>query len=142
MSNRKSGRRRWDVPPAAVKRARERIEHWRATREKRTHMPESLWHAAAVAARDHGLWAVSHALRVNYEGLTKRLVKTPSPDTSTKASFVELDTSQLVSRSSGAVRSTVIELSSEAGAKMRVRLEGHGAAEVSIVARALLELDR
>ena len=104
-------------------------------------MPEALWAAAATAARAHGLWAVSRALRVNYESLKARVQKMSSREPAAAAGFVELDAAQLVSRAGDAV-TTVIELSSGDGAKMMVRLEGQDAPDVSDLAQAFWERER
>ncbi len=141
MSKRRSRRPSRGALPAAIERARERIEHWRATRDKRTHMPKALWRAAAAVGQDHGLWAVSQALRVNYESLKKRVEQMSPSELPAAAGFVELDAAQLVSRP-GQTAMTVIELMSEDGAKLTVRLEGQEAPDVSALARAFWERDR
>ncbi len=53
--------------PSAIEEVRDRIEHWRKTRQKRSPMPEQLWDAAIPLARTHGIYAVAKALRVNYD---------------------------------------------------------------------------
>ena len=40
---------------------------------RRAKLPESIWEAAAALAREHGLYAVAQALRLDYMGLKKRL---------------------------------------------------------------------
>lgn len=56
-----------------IAKEKKRIEHWRRTREKRTHMPKELWSAAVALARVHGVYAISQALRVRYDSLKQRL---------------------------------------------------------------------
>jgi hypothetical protein len=51
-------------------------------------MPTPLWQAAAAVARDHGLWFVSRALRVNYESL-KRHVESLRGEDRSSSGFVE-----------------------------------------------------
>jgi hypothetical protein len=97
-------------------------------------MPEALWEAAASVAGKHGLWAVSRALRVNYESLKQRVERKGRPVRTSAAGFVELDAGHLVGRSERAV--TVLELSSADGAKVAVRLEGHEHLDVAALAAA------
>jgi len=130
------------VLPAAVDGVRQRIEEWRNTREKRTRMPEELWGAAASLARAHGLWAVSRALRVNYECLKRRCGQVGARRrgdgrVARRANFVELAATQV----SGPTEPTgpVLELSRVDGAKLTIRLAGCDALDVSALAGAFWE---
>jgi hypothetical protein len=113
-SNRKLGR----PLGARVESVRRRIEHWRETRAKRTHMPQTLWDAAVSLAREHGLWVISQELRVNYENLKDRLGRTAEP--AAAPAFIELDAAPLV----GPVGRTgaVVELTGADGARLTIRL--------------------
>ena len=55
--------------PPPVADLRQRIEHWRSTRAKRGAMPKDLWEEAARLARRRSVYAISKALRLNYEAL-------------------------------------------------------------------------
>ena len=138
MSRRPGRPGRLPVPPT-VEAVRQRIEDWRTTRTKRTHMPKDLWAAAAAVAREHGLWFVSRCLRVNYENLKKRVGASAKEDGSV-AGFVELPTGPLIGQS--ATPTTVIELARVDGAKLTVRFEGHGALDVPALTAALWQHDR
>jgi hypothetical protein len=121
MSNR-SSRKLGRQLGARVESVRRRIEHWRETRAKRTHMPAALWDAAVSLAREHGLWVISQELRVNYENLKDRLARR-SRRRATPAvapAFVELDAGPLV----GPVGRTgaVVELTGADGARLTIRL--------------------
>ena len=122
--------------PPAVEAVRRRIEEWRSTRSKRTRMSEDLWDAAASVANQHGLWLVSRALRVNYAGLKRRVhaKATRSPKTQPPTSFVEVPASTLLGQA--APRSTVVEVCRPDGAKLTVRLEGHGAIDIPALTAA------
>ena len=78
---------------ARMQQVRQRIEHWRETREKRGRMPEPLWAAAVALARKHGVYATAQGLRVNYDSLSARVgarrPKRRAPK-ARKAAFVEL----------------------------------------------------
>ena len=102
-------------------------------------MPEDLWSAAAAVAREHGLWFVSRCLRVNYESL-KRRVGTAAQEAGSVAGFLELPAGPLVGQS--APPTTVLELTRVDGAKLTVRLEGHGAPDVPALATAFWQHGR
>ena len=101
-------------------------------------MPQTLWEAAAAVARDHGLWFVSRALRVNYESLKKRAGSPPEKYRSV-AGFVELPHGSLVGQP--APTTTVLELSS-GDATLTLRLEGHDAVDVPALVDAFWEHHR
>ncbi len=63
----------------------------RSTQPLRSSLPESLWSAAVELARQHGVYPVAHALRLDYMGLKKRLGGTSSRRRkASKAAFFEL----------------------------------------------------
>jgi len=101
-------------------------------------MPEELWKAAASVARVHGVWAVSRALRLNYESLRKRTGRAAAGGIAGgrgSESFVELDAAELVSSREEA--KTTVELTSADGAKLMIRLLGNNQAlDVLAVANA------
>lgn len=51
----------------------ERLNDWRRTRCRGQRIPEELWSAATVLARDHGLASTATALKLNYYDLQRRL---------------------------------------------------------------------
>ena len=111
----------------ALDAARRGVEHWRETRAKRSPMPEALWDAAVAAAREHGTWQVSRALRLNYESLRKRVEgqakrKRGEPRPRGAAGFVELDGAQVLGGFEREV--TTLELSRPDGARLTIHLEG------------------
>ena len=61
--------------PAGVKELRTRVERWRRTRERRTAMPADLWAEAIALARSGRPYTVARALRVNFEGLRRRMAE-------------------------------------------------------------------
>ena len=121
---------------AALEPVRRRIEEWREARRKRTRMPEDLWGAAVGAAREHGVWAVSQVLRVNYESLKARLHRSGSEcAAASEPRFVELEAAGLLP--SVRHEQTVLEMSSASGAKLVVRLGAHERCDVTALARSL-----
>ncbi len=108
--------------PAPIARLQEELNEFRANHPARTKLPASIWQTAAELAREHGVYAVAHPLRLDYMGLKRRMgqvvpavrVRKTPPKT---AGFIEL----LVPE---AYRETcVVELESARGGKMRVHLQ-------------------
>jgi hypothetical protein len=91
------------------------LEEHRRMRPRRAKLPESIWDAAAELAREHGVYAVAHPLRLDYVGLKKRLgeVAAGRPDKS-KPVFVEL----IAPPPAG--EEWLIEFESTRGDKMRI----------------------
>ncbi len=47
------------------------LEEYRRSQPRRAKLPESIWEAAAALARQHGVYAVAQALRLDYMGLKR-----------------------------------------------------------------------
>ena len=106
-------------------------------------MPSELWNAAVAAADEHGVWAVSRALRVNYASLRARVegeMRGGRSATSDAGGFVELGRAQLLGAAQRA--GVVVELSRADGAKMTIRLEASGASDIVALAEAFWRADR
>ena len=59
--------------PAKLARGRRRFERWRHDHKPPTRLPESLWSLAVGLAQEYGLSRTSRILRLDYNGLKKRL---------------------------------------------------------------------
>jgi len=59
--------------PAPIARLQEQLNEFRASHPARTKLPVSVWQAAAELAREHGVYAVAHPLRLDYMGLKRRM---------------------------------------------------------------------
>jgi hypothetical protein len=126
-----------------VKQVRRQWAGWRSTHAVRSRLPEELWAAAAELARRDGIDATARALDVDKQSLRKwadRLQpqRQPKPRKSPpkqKANalpaFVELLTS-----SSGAATSCLVEVESPQGAKLRLELKGVPTSELAKLIRA------
>jgi hypothetical protein len=92
------------------------LEEYRRMQPRRAKLPESIWEAAAALAREHGVYAVAQALRLDYMGLKKRLgqVANRRPGKS-KPVFVEL-----IAPPSAAGEECLIEFESTRGGKMSI----------------------
>ena len=102
---------------------RNQFEAWRKTRRHRCRIPEALWKAAVEQCREHSICAVSAALRLNYDALRNRVVKTRDPGVTVGQGpdfgFVRLDLGTSITPSE-----YLVEMESPNGAKMRMSLKG------------------
>ena len=57
----------------SLEQVAERFRHWRETRIRGEHVPSDLWAAAVGLAKEHGLQRIAHALRVDHDGLKRRV---------------------------------------------------------------------
>ena len=55
--------------PEPVAQLQRQLEQFRSAQPGRTKLPESLWKAAVELARQHGVYAVAHPLRLDYTRL-------------------------------------------------------------------------
>lgn len=146
MSRRKSVS---PIPDAIVQLQRQ-LEQFRGSHAHRTKLPEPLWQAAVELARQHGLYAVAHPLRLDYVQLKKRLggvveaapkrasVATSKPTRKAAApAFVELLASH-----PAAMAECVIEFESTLGSKMRIQWKGGSTPDWTGLLRAWREAER
>ena len=105
--------------PEAITQLQHQLEQFRSTRPARTKLPEPLWQAAVELARQHGIYAVAHPLRLDYTRLKERLDGIPSRSRNlkpTKPAFVEL-----IGSGAATLPECVIEFESASGGKMRIQ---------------------
>ena len=109
--------------PEPIRQLQEQLNQFRLTHARRSKLPEPLWAAAAALAREHGIHAVAHPLRLDYVGLKRRLAEAPptnrktSKGTASKPAFVELSAARRPILQEG-----TIEFESARGDKMRIPL--------------------
>jgi hypothetical protein len=74
---------------------RNQFEAWRKKRSRRGPIPEALWQAALELCKEHSIFEVSRALRLNYNGLKDRVLRARSLDHAIKPrpdlGFVKLE---------------------------------------------------
>jgi hypothetical protein len=101
---------------------RNQFEGWRKGRASRG-IPEALWEAAVELCRDHSIFAVSRALRLNYNGLKDRVLRARDVDLAvgkrSGLGFVKLDLAAPITPSE-----CLVEMEAPNGAKMRMSLKG------------------
>ena len=106
----------------SLEQVAERFRHWRETRARGEHIPPALWAAAVGMAREHGLHRIAHELRIDHDGLKRRMERAGTVARGTQ--FVELFAAPAAA--GAGVRECVVELENARGAKMRVELNGKG----------------
>ena len=129
---------RKNIPvPEPIAQLQRQLEQFRSSRPARTRLPESLWQAAEELARQHGVYAVAHPLRLDYTRLKKRLDGTLSPRRrSRNGSFVEL-----IAPPAAALDGFTIEFESARGGKMRIRWKAPTALDWASLLRAWREAE-
>ncbi len=129
--------------PEPIAQLQGQLDEFRSTHSTRTKLPEPVWQAAVELARQHGVYAVAHPLRLDYVGLKKRLDGSHSPQLKTsqppakrhaKPAFVEL-----VARHPATLDEFVIEFESSHGGKMRIQWKAAAAPDWSSLLRAWRE---
>jgi len=124
--------------PEAITQLQRQLEQFRSTRPTRTKLPESLWQAAVELARQHGIYAVSYPLRLDYTRLKQRLNGIPSRSRKlkpTKPAFVEL-----IGSGAANVSECVIEFESAGGSTMRVQWKATAPPDWASLLRAWHEI--
>ncbi len=102
--------------PEPIAQLQHQLDQFRSAQSQRTKLPESLWQAAVELARQHGVYAVAHPLRLDYMGLKKRLGGVSSRRRkAAKPAFVEL-----MAPHPATLEDCVIEFESAGGGKMRI----------------------
>ncbi|HUQ92174.1 MAG TPA: hypothetical protein VM120_10880 [Bryobacteraceae bacterium] len=129
--------------PEPIAQLERQFDEFRSTHATRTKLPEPLWQAAVELARQHGVHAVAHPLRLDYMGLRRRLDESHSPQPKTaqlpekgptKPAFVEL-----VARHPATLDEFVIEFESSRDGKMRIQWKAAATPDWSSLLRAWRE---
>ena len=125
--------------PEPIVQLQQQLDQFRTSQPHRTKIPEVLWHSAVDLARQHGLYAVAHPLRLDYVGLKRRLEGVSKFKEKTKVAspgFVELIPAQ------PAPAECVIEFESSIGSKMRIQWKGASAPDWASLLRGWRESER
>jgi len=125
--------------PEPIVQLQRQFDQFRSAQPHRAKIPESLWQAAEDLARQHGLYAVAHPLRLDYVRLKRRLEGDSKSGEKKKAGppgFVELIAAHPVTAE------CMIEFESKSGSKMRIQWKGSGAPDWGSLLRAWRETER
>jgi len=120
--------------PVGMRRVCRRFERWRKGHKARLPIPAALWAAAAVVAREHGVFRTAKVLRLEY-GKLKRMVESAASSPGARSrtpTFLEL-MPQPVSPAE-----CLIELEGPRG-KMRIQWKGSTAPDLAGLSRTLWE---
>jgi hypothetical protein len=113
--------------PEPILRLQKQLDEFRASHRVRTKLPDSLWQAATELARQYGVYAVAHPLRLDHSGLSRRVHPGPPAPVSKRQpkanTFVELVQATAPALPGGG-DACVIEFESARGGKMRVQWPG------------------
>lgn len=129
---------RAEVSAEDVDQVKLRFKRWRESRKLGEHIPAILWSAAVELARKHDALRVAHELRIDYDGLKRRLDRTAGGAALGRLDpqFVELFAAP---RSASTDQcECVVELHNVRGATMRVELSGNGLAGLAGLCNAFL----
>ena len=103
---------------------RNQFEAWRKRRRCRTRIPEVLWQAAADLCKEHSIFEVSRALRLNYNVLKDRVVRGREVDVAPEKPRPELGFVKLDFGSPVGPSECMVEMEAPNGATMRMSLKG------------------
>ena len=128
--------------PEPILRLQKQLDEFRASHRARTKLPDSLWHTTTELARQYGVYAVAHPLRLDHTGLSRRVH--PGPPASKSHSqhqpkanaFVELVPVAAPAPPGVGGDACVIEFESARGGKMRVQWPGRVAPDWLSLLRA------
>ena len=128
---------RKEPSPERLDALRGQIQNWRQRRKVPGPMPEELWGAAVVLAKEFGVCRMSRALTLDYTALRKRTEKLPEAGL-VKPTFVQLPATVAPERAVNSAPGATIEISTRDGSLLRIHLEaGRGMEAASIVAAFL-----
>ena len=124
--------------PEPIVQLQRQLDQFRSAQPHRAKIPEGMWQAAVELARQHGLYAVAHPLRLDYVGLKRRLEGVTKLEKKKKRAsprFVELIAAH------PPAAECLIEFESKSGSKMRIQWKGSGAPDWSSLLRAWREAE-
>ena len=123
--------------PEPIAQLQRQLDQFRSTQSRRTKLPESLWQAAVELARQHGVYAVAHPLRLDYMGLKKRLGGVSDrPAQGNQAGIRRADCAACAQ-----LEECVIEFESAGGGKMRIQWKAAAPPDWASLLRAWREAE-
>ncbi len=126
------------VIPEPIAQLQRQLDQIRSTQPRQRKLPESLWQAAVEVAREHGVYSVARALRLNYMGLKKRLGGVSHRRRKAgKPAFVEL-----IAPQAAMLGECVIEFESLRGSKVRIQWKAAAPPDWLNLLRAWRETER
>ena len=120
-------------PIISLEDAKRHFEEWRQNRKGKAAIPDELWAVAVEVARKEGVSRTSTALRVEWNGLKRRMAGAKENGRTPPPAFVEL-----IAPLGPALSECTIELE-ERGRTLRIQLKGASASDLATLSRALWE---
>ena len=127
--------------PEPIVQLQRQLDQFRSAQPHRAKIPESLWEAAEDLARQHGVYAVAHPLRLDYVRLKRRLEAVSKVEEKKKTKKVAPGFVELIAAHPAAAE-CLIEFESKSGSKMRIQWKGSGTPEWASLLRAWREAER
>ena len=127
--------------PEPIVQLQRQLDQFRSAQPHRAKIPESLWEAAEDLARQHGVYAVAHPLRLDYVRLKRRLEAVSKVEEKKKTKKVAPGFVELIAAHPAAAE-CVVEFESKSGGKMRIQWKGSGTPEWASLLRAWREAER
>ena len=120
-------------PIISLEDAKRHFEEWRQNRKGKAAIPDELWAVAVEVARKEGVSRTSTALRVEWNGLKRRMAGAKENGRTPPPAFVEL-----IAPLGPALSECSIELEGR-GRTLRIRLKGASTSHVAALSRELWE---
>lgn len=129
---------RKEPSPERLDALRGQIQNWRQRRKVPGPMPEELWGAAVVLAKEFGVCRIARALALDYTSLRRRMEKAPATGL-VKPTFVHLPMTVAPEMVPSAAPGAMIEISTPDGARLHIHLEAGRGIEAAGIVAAFLE---
>jgi hypothetical protein len=121
-----------------LEQLRRRFEEFRQTRVGRSHLPETLWKAAAEMAKRHGVNPTARALGLEYTGLRKRVEQQDQPKAKRRRPSAPPTFLEFVAPGAKPVTNCTVEVESAQGGKLRLELKAVATTELVNLIRAFV----
>ena len=126
--------------PEPIVQLQRQLDQFRSAQPHRVKIPESLWQAAEELARQHGVYAVAHPLRLDYVRLKRRLEAVSKVEEKQRKKVASSGFVELIAAHPAAAE-CVIEFESKRGGTMRIQWRGSGAPDWSSLLRGWREAE-
>ena len=122
--------------PAKLEAVRRRFDRWRKAHRPRSRIPDALWSVAVKMAGRHGLHRTARALRLDYYSLKERLEPHAATDPKSAAGDAAGAFLELAGPSAVGPCACTVEWEDQAGAKMRLSLQGITTPDLAALSRS------
>ena len=132
-------RKQWQAP--MIEQVQSRFQQWRKTRRGKAPIPDELWDAAAVLARQDGVNQTATALGLDGSKLKRRMMESAAATATRRTARVPPTFVELMAPANPAANRPeyTIELEGRHG-KLRIHCQGTTATELAGLSRALLDI--